>query len=52
LTICHPGFCFPQLAGQRQSKGVLEVESFEDRDAKLKEGENLGTPKVDRGVNH
>ncbi len=39
LTIFHPGFCFEQLAGRQRRKATLEVESFEEGDAALRERE-------------
>jgi predicted RNase H-like nuclease len=37
LTIFHPGFCFPQLAGQQGKQASLELESLDERDAALEE---------------
>lgn len=33
LTIFHPGFCFPQLAGQQAQKALPELESLDENDA-------------------
>jgi hypothetical protein len=32
LTIFHPGFCFPQLAGQQRQKAMPELESLDGND--------------------
>lgn len=32
LTIFHPGFCFPQLAGQQRQKALPELESLDGND--------------------
>jgi hypothetical protein len=37
LTIFHPGFCFPQLAGQQKQKALPELESSDGNDAVLVE---------------
>jgi hypothetical protein len=35
LTIFHPGFCFPQLAGRQGQKTSLELEFLQENDAVL-----------------
>lgn len=37
LTLFHPGFCFPQLAGRQAKKASLELDSFDEGDAVLAE---------------
>jgi hypothetical protein len=41
LTIFHPGFCFPQLAGKSRQNASLELESLDDSDAALREREKV-----------
>ena len=45
LTIFHPGFCFPQLAGQQGKKTSLELESFDESDPALAERKIQGGQK-------
>ena len=37
LTIFHPGYCFPRLAGQQRKKASLELESVDGSDGVLAE---------------
>jgi hypothetical protein len=45
LTIFHPGFCFPQLAGKQRQKPSLELESLDENDTELTERKLQGEPK-------
>jgi Tfp pilus assembly protein PilX len=39
LTIFHPGYCFPRLAGQQRQKASLELESAERKIREREESE-------------
>jgi len=41
LTICHPGFCFPQLAGQSRKNASPELESIDGSDGTLRGREKI-----------
>ncbi len=37
LTVFHPGYCFPQLAGQQGRKASLEPEYLHENEAEVAE---------------
>jgi len=45
LTIFHPGFCFPQLAGGEPAKTSGELRSLDESDVALEERKNREEPK-------
>jgi len=45
LTIFHPGFCFPQLAGRERIKTSGELDSLDESDVALQERKNQEEPK-------
>jgi hypothetical protein len=45
LTIFHPGFYFPQLAGRKWEKPSVELDSLDESDVALRERNIRGEPK-------
>jgi hypothetical protein len=43
LTIFHPGFYFPQLAGRKWEKPSVELDSLDESDVALREEHPRGT---------